>query len=97
MGPHDGRVEQHPVQVRCLHRHKQAGPHAFLRPAPAALAHGVVLTEARRQRPPGAPVAGDSKHRIEKEAIILAAATYVAHFASQVGCQGSPSRITQFV
>lgn len=97
MGPHDGRIEQDLVHVGVLHGPKQALPDALLGPAPAALAHRVVLAEAGRQRPPRAAVPRHPKHGVQKQAVVFPRAPHVPFLARQMRRERRPGRITKCI
>jgi hypothetical protein len=97
VGPHDGRIEHDPVQIRLLHRLKQALPDAFLRPAPTALAHRIVPAEASGKRPPSAPVARNPEHGVQKEPVINAGSPHVACFSRQMRRQSCPRTVTNLI
>jgi len=66
VGPQDGRIEQHPLQLRGFDRVEAAFPHAFLGEPPKALAPRVRLAKAFGQVGPGATSGHYPQYSIEK-------------------------------
>ena len=56
-----------------------------------------MLAKASRQRAPSAPVARHPEHGVAKESVIDACSANIARFARQVGSQGSPRTVTNFI
>ena len=71
VGPHDGRIEHHPVQVGRLQDLKGRFPHAFSGQAAEAAADGIKLAEPLGQVGPRAAGAHYPHDSIEKKAIVF--------------------------
>ncbi|GAB3244296.1 hypothetical protein GCM10027346_41840 [Hymenobacter seoulensis] len=56
-----------------------------------------MLAKAGRQRAPSSTVARYPEHGVEKKAVIGTCSTHIAGFARQMGSQGRPRTVTNFI
>ena len=92
----DGGVDHGVFHVRLIgDRLGQALPHIRLHPVAEARVHAVPMAESARQIAPRAARAGDPQHRLDKQPVILAAASGIARFAQTTRFHLRPLGVSQ--
>ena len=97
MGPHDGRIEHHPVQFRGFQRLKGGFPHALLGPAAEAAADGIELAEPLGQVGPRTASAHYPHDSIEKKPVVFGCYAAIRDLTRQKGRDGSPLLVRDFM
>ena len=97
MGPHDGRIEHHPVPFGGFQGLKGGFPHAFLSPAAEAAADRIKFAEPLGQVGPRTAGAHYPHGSIEKQPIIFGGYAAIRDLTRQKGCDGSPLVVRDFM
>ena len=97
MGPHDGRIEHHPVQFGGFQCLKGGFPDAFLSPAAEAAADGIKFPEPLGQVGPRTASAHYPHDSIEKKPVVFGCYAAIRDLARQKGCDGSPLLVRDFM